>query len=305
MKTLTGFVFILSVITTSVSAQEFYFRAGGGYAFPQAGQTIDGTGQPYNGTQSNSTYLTTYNLKAASFSSGVQGVFGLGYLFNDHIGVQLDASIGLSNTQYTYTDHNVQLNGVLGDVSIIQHAQSSVFIMPSLVLQTGGDPWNIYCRMGLALPLSSKITQDEVLTNAPGTGATTVDDFTLQLTNSFSLGFTAAAGVKYKLNDRTSIWLEASLLSSSLFIKQADLVNASENGQNIPLSAISGPQTVKYSKSVSVDTTGTMQPTYSQPFSNIALQFGVCFTLSHHSHRAARRNEDEEGGRPRGGSFRR
>src|SRR4051812_46279031 len=84
----TGLAVAFSVIVSDSFAQGFYFRGGLGYGFAQAGQTIDGTGQPYNGSLNNSTNAAS--LKSASFGAGVQGQVGFGYMVNEHIGVQLD-----------------------------------------------------------------------------------------------------------------------------------------------------------------------------------------------------------------------
>jgi len=297
MKKIIITVFILLIAFTGF-AQGFYLRLGVGYAFPEAGQTIDGTGQPYNGSSNNSATTETYNLKAASFSAGFQGTVALGYMLSKHAGIQLDANLGLAGKKYTFDDENVTVGGTPSNVSVIQQAKSPFIVMPALVLQTGGEPWNLYCRMGLAVPISTKITEDQVISNAPGTGALEIDDYTFQIKNSFSLGFTAAAGVQYKLNDKVSIWGEISLLSMSVYIKESDLTNVTSNGQNIPLSQVSGPQMVKYSRNASTDSNMTVQPAYSQPFSNVGINIGICFKLGDQSHSNSHRNEDIDDTKP-------
>ena len=277
------------MVTTAVFAQGFYFRAGLGYAFAQAGQTMYDSPTPYNGfptgyngTRTNTANSETYSIKNASFSAGFQGGFGFGYMFTDNIGVQLDGGIGLSNKTYTFNDNGFASGGVVYNMSTSQEARTPLLLMPSLILQTNGSGnINAYTRFGIALPLNTKITQDQVISNAPGTGALTVDDFTWQLKSSFSIGFTAAAGIKYKINDRVSIWGEVSLLSMSLNAKEQDLTNWTENGQSISLSQYNNAQTIKYSKSATVDSTFSQLPAYSLPFSNIGISFGITTTLSH------------------------
>src|SRR4051794_8081484 len=89
-----GLVIVLSFVAAHAGAQGFYFRAGLGYAFAQAGQTLDGTGQPYDGSLNNATQSAT--IKGASLSAGFQGQVGLGYMISDHAGIQLDANIGIA-----------------------------------------------------------------------------------------------------------------------------------------------------------------------------------------------------------------
>ncbi len=307
MKKISCLALFLSVASYTASAQ-LYISAGLGYAVPQAGQTMYDTPIPYNGfptgfsgsrnnSSSGSSY--TYNIKSASFSSGVQSAIGMGYMFSENIGVQLDASIGLSSTKYTFNDNNVNLNTaaspVAGYINTTQQAKTPVLLMPALVLQTGGNKTNLYTRFGIALPLNTKITQDQVMANAPGTGAIYVDDFTWQIKSSFSLGFTAAAGVRYKINDRFSIWGELSLLSMSLNIKEQDLQSLTQNGQSIPLSSYTYPTTIKFSKTATVDSNLASFPTYSQPFSNIGLKVGVTFNLTEqkHTHHSRRSNDED------------
>jgi opacity protein-like surface antigen len=306
MKKLIITVFILS-IAFSGFAQGFYLRLGLGYAFPEAGQTLDGTGTPYNGSLTNpasgASYPQNYNIKSASLSAGLQGAIGLGYMFTDHVGLQLDAGLGLATKKYTYDDQNANLgSGVIGDVSVIQQAKSPFMVTPSLVLQTGGNPWNIYARMGIAVPVSTKIAEDQVITTGAGTTGFEIDDYTFSIKNSFSLGFAAAAGVQYKLNDRVSIFGEVSLLSMSVYIKQETLtalnVTTANGSQGVPLSQVSGPSVVNYSRKAIADSAGDQQPAYSQPFSNIGFNFGISFRLGSASSNSRRNNDDIDDSKP-------
>lgn len=286
-------MFVFALISVPAFAQNFYFRAGFGYAVPQAGQTMDGTATPYNGTQNHLGPNTdAYSIKAASFSAGIQGVLGFGYMINRNVGIQLDAGVGIASRKWTYKLSNVMLDSILSDVSIVQQSKTPVFAMPSLVLQSGGDKVNLYSRFGLVLPLKTKITQDQIISNAPGTGALTVDDFTFEVVNSFSLGISGAAGVRYKLNDRISIWGEVSLISLSVYCKTSDLVAVSENGRSVPLSYVNGTTHINYSKNITADSLGQNQPTFSQPFSNVGLNAGISVNLSNNRRRPSKFNSD-------------
>jgi hypothetical protein len=272
-------LFVLCAIAGNASGQ-FYLNLGMGYAVPAAGNTMDGTGTPYNGTINGN----NYSMKNASFATGLWGNIGVGYMGGANIGIQLDANIGLSNTKYTFNNNNVVLpispGPVYGNESTIQHAATPLLIMPSFVIQSGGDPINFYGRLGIALPLNTKITQDVVMVTAAGAGAQEVLDFSYQIKNSFSLGYTAAVGIQYKLNDRVKLWGEVSLLSMSLYIKESDFKNLTVDGNN-QNSSYRGPLVTKYSKNVNVDTVNyTQLPAYSQPFSNMAFNVGISFRLS-------------------------
>jgi len=315
MKKIISTAFILSLAIATSYAQELYLRLGLGFAFPMSGQSVYDTPIPYydfpsayNGTRNyNASGSQTYNIKNnASFSSGFNAIIGLGYMFNDNIGVQLDAGLGLASKEYSFTDENLPLNVGGGstipyNITTNQKADEPIFMMPQLVLQTSGDKVKVYSRIGLVLPLDTKITQDQIFTNGAGTGALTTDDFTWQIQNSFSLGFTAAAGVKYKISDKVSIWGEVSVVSLSVYTKEQDLKSWNETdptygSQSIPLSNYNGAQTIKFSKTATVDSTYSQFPPYAQPFSNMAINVGVTFTLSKHEKRSRRNNDDIDGG---------
>jgi len=310
MKKIGCLIFVLSAAAYTASAQ-FYLRAGLGYAFPQAGQTTYNTGIPYyefssaySGTRTiNASGSQTYNIKPVSFSSGVQSVLGLGYMFTENIGFQLDAGIGLADKKYTFNDENIPINyasgstvvTIVSNVSTTQQASTPFFLMPSLVLQTNRDKLNVYTHFGLALPLNTKITEHQIITNAPGTGSLSTDDFTWQVKSGFSLGFTAALGLKYSINDKVSIWGELSLLSMAVYTKEQDLQSWVEDGQPVALSNYPNAQKIKFSKTATVDSTYSSFPTYAQPFSNIGINVGVSFNLSEkRTPRHSKHNSDIE-----------
>ena len=271
---------------------------------PQATNTsYDFYGQalPYNGSINNiNSFYQQYNIKGASLSSGLYFSLSAGHQFNDHVGIQLDGNIGLSNTKYSSSQNHVTVSSVLSTVTLTHQATTPVFITPSLVVKTGGDPWNLYCRMGVVLPLRTAVEQHQIIVNEPGTGATQVDDFTLKIKNYFSLGISAAAGVEYKLSEQMSLWGEVGVLSMSQYIKQSTVSAITVNGQSYPTSALSGPLTTNYSKNPTVDTNNTNLPTYAQPFSNFSFTIGVRYNLSapHHKRSSAHTDEGYDRNKP-------
>lgn len=270
-----------------VNAQGWYIRGSIGYAIPQAGQVVDGTGTPYNGTINNTTgitgALTSYNFDRSTFTGGSHLVLGVGYMFNEHVGLDLSASFGLSNQQQTFNDNNVVLDSIPSNVQVLQHAQTPVMLMPALVIQSSGEKVQLYTRAGLAIPLRTQIQQDQLITNLPGYGAVETDDYSFKVTNYFSMGITAALGVQYKLNDHSLAYFEASLLSLSVFIKEADLTSVSVNGQGNYLSQVpvNNRNTYYSNNFTSTANDQSHQPTFSQPFSNVMFSIGIKGILSH------------------------
>ena len=288
MKKILIVLAIACVAVNSAKAQEFYLKVGLGYGFAQTGQTMDGTGAVYNGTITNNTIGTeNYSMKNASLGSGLKGVLGLGYMFNKYVGFEVDAALGVVNKKYTFTDNNfITSDSVNGVLSYTNQAKTTVFLMPALVVQNGGDKWNVYARFGVVLPVYAQSTQHQIFANYPGAGAVETDDYEWRQKYSFSLGFTGAAGVSYKLNDNLSIFGEVNMVSLSLYLKESDLKNIDVDGQSYPLSQLpaSFPQKVTYSKSVTVDPNDqSKEPTFAVPYSSAGLTVGVKLALAHHN----------------------
>ncbi|MCW3123740.1 MAG: hypothetical protein JWQ38_3232 [Flavipsychrobacter sp.] len=291
MKKVALLAFGMSLIISSANAQ-FYFNTGLGYAIPTAGQTLDGNGTPYSGTYSRSTFRENYAMKAASYSSGLSCTVGFGYMFTDHVGVQTDAYLGIYNTKNSFVYENANLGGAMGNVTINSRSKSTIFLTPALVLQTGGSSaWNLYTRTGVVLPLISTVTVDEIY-NVPSQGLTT--DLTSKIKTSFSPGLSASAGVQYRLGDRTMLWGELGFTSMSLFTKESQYTRVTQNGVSYPVDSIGGPNLVKYSKTVVVDSNGTTAPAWSLPFSNFGINVGIRIMLSDKKRKGSEAMEDNK-----------
>ena len=292
MKKIACLLLALLAITAITYAQGLYYRVGLGYAIPNAGQLNDGNGYPYNGTIGNAnSSLQTYKINNASFSSGVQSSIAAGYMFNKNAGFDLAIGSVLAAKKYTFTAGNVSVGGISSDFSQVQQVKAPMFLIPSAVLQTEAGNMDFYLRVGVVLPLRTRFTQDQIITNLPGTGALTTNDFTFEIKNNFALGFAAAAGLKYKMNGRTSLWGELGFMSLSVTAKQGNLVAATQNGQQIDLDYVSGAKVVNYSKSVVVDSTGTQLPTFSIPFSNVGIHIGLSYDLGDNARPSRGKND--------------
>ncbi len=300
MKKLS-FLLLCTLLPAFVFSQGFYFRAGLGYAFAQAGQTMYQNGIAYGGSLNYSTQ--NYSLKSASLSAGVQSSLAVGYLINKNVGVQLDLNLNIAPKKYTFTINNAPFTGgFTGDVTLETQSKSLILTTPSVVLQTGGDVWNLYSRFGIVIPLNTKITQHETDINSPGTGARQVDVFTYEIKNSFSPGFSAAIGIQYKLNERLSLWGEASMLSLTQYIKQQELKEITVDGAGYPLTSYTGNIITNYSKNITVNSSQSNLPAYAQPFSNVGINFGIRVALFGNSGGAGRKGQVTE--RPKPSKFR-
>src|SRR4051812_21277873 len=108
MKKITCFLLSFAIISLSaVSAQDFYLKGGLGYAFAMPGQKIDQSGNVLNGTVTYAPQgVADYHIKNASFTSGVQGLVGIGLMLSKNVGVELSASADLAPRTYTEIKYN-------------------------------------------------------------------------------------------------------------------------------------------------------------------------------------------------------
>ena len=223
MKRTVYLLFALLTISSSAFAQGFYFRGGLGYDFSMSGETSDGNGTPLSGSVKNGSYTQTYSINRVSFGTGLQANVAVGYMFTRNVGIDLGLEAILAPKSYSFSIDSVNYGGVESSLTYTQKANNPVFLVPALVMQTDNEKWNIYSRVGIVLPLSTAMTQDQIIQNLPGTGALTTDDFTFKMTNSFSVGFSGTVGVKCSITDRLKVFGEFNFFSLSVLTKTSDI----------------------------------------------------------------------------------
>ncbi|HRO42539.1 MAG TPA: hypothetical protein PL009_06875, partial [Flavipsychrobacter sp.] len=165
----------------------FYLRIGGTYAFSHAGQTAVG-GAYINGSYSSdasysggqtSTFSETYDLKKASFGNGITAVVACGAMLHKHIGVELAVSIGITAKKYTYSyvDNETGSSPTYTykfTQQTTMYQRTPILLMPSVVLQSGGEKLNVYSRMGLALPVAGKFIMERRITENHSNNPSTI-----------------------------------------------------------------------------------------------------------------------------------
>jgi len=263
---------------------KWYTNLGLGYAFPHAGQVFSFLGYPYSGNATyinNGSALASYTNKKASLSAGIQGSVGVGYMLNEHLGIELNAAFGLANADYKYIASGTSLSSTLADLTIEQYAKSPAYLIPGIILQTGKWDNKLYMRAGLVLPLNTKviITQTEFYngTVGPNGMANELDVYKLELSNAFAIGLTSSLGYSHNIFDHLKIWAEASLLSLSVYPSEIKYTAASTNGQaynvsNAPVTKFGLNGSGVYPS----QNIGTQQ-TDGLPFSHLGINIGVSY----------------------------
>lgn len=267
------FLIISSIVA---QAQKFYVRAGAGYAFPHAAQIAgtssgNGTSMAFmNGSISTGVGGTDFTIKKISFASGPVARIAAGYMFSKNIGVDIEGNFSFFPNKHTLT---TTLAGSGYSTTYIQKAIPPIMLTPALLLQTGGEKLNAYTRFGVTLPLSAKV-EDEINTVFSDSARSSNGTKSIQRPR-LSLGFSAAAGVKYPLATRLSIWTEISLLSMSLYARESELTELTRNGVN-NIDLIPKDKRI-YKYKFSGNTATNAYYTYSMPFSNIAACVGISY----------------------------
>ena len=281
MKKILFTTCFLSFLATVSMAQEWSFRLGLGYAFPTASQTLDASGLPYSGnvtyTSANTGDIQSIGMKKASFGSGFKAVGGIQYMFTKNIGIAADINLGVTTPKYvlqTTNDVSVNKNEV-SDNTYTRYAELPVLLIPSFVLQSGGDKVNVYARAGIALPLSTQIISEEHdnYQNVAG------DEEQLNKTvkTQFNLGFSGALGLSYRVSENFSFWVEGNLVALSVYPKEAEITVHTINGTATTAPPATGGK-------VSYVTSGTPSSNYdnvsfSIPFSSVGFLVGASYNL--------------------------
>jgi len=267
---------------------KFYFNVGLGYALPLAGQTLDANnGGPLSGTFTysnpfgNQPDTVHFSMAKTSFSTGMHGIAGITYMFNDNIGLQCDLSYGVLSTHYTNQSVDTLHHGIRSNVSHEQYAKAPIMFTPSLLIQTKVQKANVYIRAGAALPLTAKIIDNETINYyPPGNNGVLLVQASREIKTNFGLGFSGAIGCSWPMAENVKFWAELNVLTMSLYAKEADVTSFTADGVNQMF--IASPLTLKTtyaSASTSVSNGAGDQPTYSIPFSNMSINIGLSFRL--------------------------
>jgi hypothetical protein len=281
MKRILLSVLVLAASISSTHAQKFYVRAGVGYAFPHAAQ-IAGTSASNRNHLAfiSGTFTTTapngpeFSIKKVSFATGSTARLAGGYLFNRNIGIDLEGSFYLSPGKHKLVASSPG-NGIEYANTYTQQALFPVLITPAILLRSGGENLNAYGRFGVTLPVSAQV-EDQYRTDFTSSTLPSRSNSTTSIQRpKFGLGLSAAFGARYRLSKGLFVWAEASLLSMSLYAKESEVTEQTNNGVST-IDLIPQDKRI-YKYGFSGDLTGSTLPAYSMPFSNIATCLGLSF----------------------------
>jgi len=205
-------IIVVSLISSSLFSQGAYININAGFGVGTSSQNLSGF---YNDTRQNN--FTTREQVNVSLGKGINIGGGIGYMFNENIGVELGISYmigGKTQSKDIYT------NGTT-DYTI---SSTMLKFNPSLVIATGFKNINPYAKIGVVVGSGSIIYEYNDNDNG---------DIWLEKTKyngGIALGLSAGLGILFNINDNLSFFGELNMLNLSYAPTKGELTEASFNG---------------------------------------------------------------------------
>ncbi|WP_159021528.1 outer membrane beta-barrel protein [Formosa sp. L2A11] len=212
-------LFLGVLLISTMSYAQFEISASTGYAIGSAGMKL---GEEINSTKTSNTY--------GSYGEGINVQLRGTYFFNDTFGA--DLSLG-----YLHGSDQTVSNVDLDSQQVDAIARARAFgAAASLVYKFTN---NVYGRFGALIKLGGKteavVNSQTVFSDAEATalglpsGTYSDTDYVEDFHGVFPLGFVAAIGYKYDLNEKFSLFVEAEYYGISLKRKDSELQSFNTN----------------------------------------------------------------------------
>ncbi len=270
MKKIMMFTLVIVLMTGVANSQNFYARFGGGaglglsyYTSNFGDRTMDGDNNYY-----------TYDMKSYSMGSGANINLGLGYMFSKQIGVEMGFNefIGFGIGQ------TIDISSILNPESSVDQVKDNYSammfqIVPSLVITPGFEKINPYGRFGVILGVVNKITN-----TVDGTQM----DYKDKGYGGLAIGFAAAIGADYNLNNKIALYAEVDLNGLNYSPKKGKRTEWTIDGvDKMPEAKTRDKEwnyvkKIDYSENIPSDSPDKRQK-YSVPLSNVGLNIGIKF----------------------------
>ena len=261
-------VLAISTCFTSLHAQGLFVKINAGYGLKASSQNMTGFTN-----QTSATGSITREQVNISFGKGFNFGAGVGYMFSENIGAELDVSYllgGKSLAHQTYT----------GGYSDLTFYARFLRLNPSLIISAGSGNISPYIKMGVLFGMGSitYIFDD-------------YDDgdilyFKNKLNGGISFGLTSGIGANFSLSDMLSIFGELNMVNMSYAPKKGEITEYTSNGINQLPDLTTKQKETEYLKEFTVSTanpTPDSQPSQAlsqkMPFGSVGLNIGVKINL--------------------------
>ncbi len=240
----------------NANAQEWTVRVAGGYAGPGLLNTENILGPKIDPSSPSTDALVnlanindslkTYKPIHGSYGTGGNVTLGVGYMFNNYIGLDLGVSYAHSST-ISCTEIRT-LPGFTPATYLYANINTSswaIAVLPSLVITGQKTGWKVYPygRFGIILPVAGKLT-DNVDISAPALASSPVNlnsepfwlgshtQVQLVTQATVSLGFNGALGVAYRPLPFMNVFLEVSGQYLNVRGKSSEITKWTTDGVN-------------------------------------------------------------------------
>lgn len=261
---------------SSLPAQQFYFRVGGGYGWAASGEDY---GQ---------ISITTTNSVEAKVVYGTNGVgimpfVAVGYRFHEFLSFQLEGEYvgGREQTRFERLEPFYS--------SLTTERSQQLRLVPTLVLGRNSRKVNPFMKLGLSVPIWTR-TEIDFSEEVFLTPVTAIQQRS-ELKGKSLLGFSGGWGVQVALTDQLGVSLEVGAISQRLKAQSGRITFLEVDGvdQLADLDAYDSEWTYQESLT-SEDNNGQLNPAVdrnqaedrlqiSQNFSSIYLKLGFQFSL--------------------------
>lgn len=263
--------------TTTGGRVTGYVRFGVGYDVPAAGTTN------YGGSASSSGGINTQSVRRGSLGAGFVVTAAGGVVFNRYVGAELGIQVLAAPRSYT-TSQSSTSGGATNTAEMVVQAKTPVYVIPALVLTTGGDNLAGYSRLGVVLPVLDKFRTKNTNTSQPSS-TQPVQKFSgeVETSNRFSPGLSYAIGLTYPVSKGIRFWAEVGGTSRSAYAKSAELKSLTVNGVDQIGALSTRDKQVDYAfDQTTTSTSGTPSPsepqkklTYASPYSTVGIRLGI------------------------------
>lgn len=286
------------LLSTGLFAQNFYITANAGYAFGINSQT----GMYVNSNQiSNNNYLDNVFTKSGStenvplsLGKGINLGGSVGYMFNDYIGIDVGLNYLLGGkTEATSYSKSTVIYPNTGEKIVSESNTKNVIysrmfrVIPAIIITPGFEKFNPYAKIGVVLGFGSFYTEDEI--SSSSTGVSAPPPYNIINNQTFSggmaFGFNGTFGASYNLNEKLSLFGEASFIGMSYSPTKSKITKYTNNGVDELPNMITYYTESEYVDNLSLNS----EPIYSDepakkiktsyPMSSIGLNLGVKFNF--------------------------
>jgi len=277
---------LLVIAGKAVLAQGIYFKAGGGYAIPVAGQVI-GEMETESDDFNTGDYKHNTESVNASFGAGTNFLVGGGFMFSEFIGAELNVQYTMGKkfeTGYKYryiysstTDYR--------DEEVMESFSNTIFINPSIVVTPGAGTKVPYGRFGIVAASTNLKTERSVYSEGDGIYQ---ESEKWEYTGGMGFGFQGAVGMNWMIHDKIDIFTEVNFVSMTYYAQEGKMVERKQNGVNTLPDVMTYYKEVEFKKELDL-TDGQID--YDKPrqalresaaFSSLSFQVGIIFLLNGH-----------------------